>query len=183
MRSDGRPSEDICDPAWFRKEDSESAVLTDKTIEFLGSLKTSGWFAQVSYIRPHPPLVAPAPYNRMYRPEDLPDPVRPSSIEEQIAQHPFFHAYFSEPSNRSLFSGFDGRMDKLDLDRSKALRAVYCGLITELDTQIGRLIEFLKVSGQFDNTLVIVTSDHGELLGDHYMWAKRRSMIRPSMCH
>ena len=49
---------------------------------------------------------------------------------------------------------------------------MYCGLITELDAQIGRLIEFLKVSGQLDNTLVIVTSDHGELLGDHYMWGK-----------
>lgn len=172
VRSDGRPSTDICDPAWFRKEDSETAVLTDKTIEFLESFSTPGWFAHVAYIRPHPPLVAPAPYSRMYRPEDLPDPVRPSSIDEQIAQHSFFQAYFAEPSNHSLFAGFDGCMDKLDLARSKALRAVYCGLITELDTQIGRLIDFLKVSGQLDNTLVIVTSDHGELLGDHYMWGK-----------
>ena len=52
------------------------------------------------------------------------------------------------------------------------LRAVYLGLASEVDHHIGRIVTFLKESGQWEETLLIVTSDHGEALGDFHTWAK-----------
>ena len=60
----------------------------------------------------------------------------------------------------------------MSVDDTQSLRAVYLGLVSEVDAQVGRLIESLKASGQFDETLIIVTSDHGEMLGDHRLWGK-----------
>jgi len=51
-------------------------------------------------------------------------------------------------------------------------RATYYGLMTELDHHLGRLISYLKNSGQYDSTLIVFTSDHGEQLGDHYLFGK-----------
>lgn len=52
------------------------------------------------------------------------------------------------------------------------MRAAYYGLITEVDEHIGRVIAYLKETGQYDNTLIVFTCDHGEMLGDHYMLGK-----------
>ena len=52
------------------------------------------------------------------------------------------------------------------------LRATYYGLITEVDDNIGRIVAALKASGQYDNTLIMVTSDHGDTLGVHWIIGK-----------
>ena len=51
-------------------------------------------------------------------------------------------------------------------------RATYYGLITELDHHIGRLVAALKQLGAYDDTLIVFTSDHAEMLGDHWCWGK-----------
>ena len=52
------------------------------------------------------------------------------------------------------------------------MRATYYGMITQVDDQIGRLIAHLKETGEYDHTLIIFTCDHGEMLGDHWLWGK-----------
>ena len=52
------------------------------------------------------------------------------------------------------------------------MRATYYGLVNEVDYQLGRIIAYLKDTGQYDRTLIIVTSDHAEMLGEHYVWGK-----------
>ena len=163
----------LCDPALYRAADSDTAFLTDQTIAALAVREHQNWFAHVTYIRPHPPLVAPSPYNAMYPPDEVPLPDRPATIEAQRAVHPFFDAYFAEPEKPSLAIGFDLRLDCMTDDDTRALRAVYFGLATEVDAHIGRLLDYLKDSDQFDDTLIVVTSDHGEMLGDHFMWGKQ----------
>lgn len=86
--------------------------------------------------------------------------------------HPFLDAFFAEPSATSLYTGFDGRMDRMPESDARALRAVYLGLAAEVDHHIGRLTGYLKATGQYEDTLIVVTSDHGEMLGDHFMWGK-----------
>ena len=164
----------ITDPAFYAAEDSDTAFLTDQTIRELSVRTDHSWFAMVTYIRPHPPFVAPAPYNSMFSPEALPEPQQPLNVEQQKALHPFYDAFFSEPSNRELFHGFDGQMDNLSPQQSAELRAVYLGLVAELDHHIGRLFESLKQNGQYDDTLIIFTSDHGEMLGDHFPVGKEQ---------
>ena len=153
-------------PALYAAEDSDTAFLTDETLKALDVRKGEAWLAFLAYIRPHPPFVAPAPYHALIDPASLPAPVaaRPD--------HPFVDAYFSGPSAVDMYWGFDGDHAKLD-DRTVAMvRAAYLGLVAEVDRHIGRVLGWLDASGLAGETLVAITADHGEMLGDHGMWGK-----------
>ncbi|MFK7858063.1 MAG: alkaline phosphatase family protein [Granulosicoccus sp.] len=162
----------IRSPALYRAEDSDTAFLTDRTLEELSARESDAWFSMVTYIRPHPPFVAPAPYNSLYSPGDIPPPHLGKSITQSRDSHPFHDAYFSEPSNNGLYIGFNGDLTTLSAEHTAELRAVYLGLAKEVDDHIGRLIKYLRDSGQYDNTLIVVTADHGEMLGDQHLWGK-----------
>lgn len=163
----------LSDPALYRAEDSDTAYLTDATLEALEGRRGRPWFAHVTYIRPHPPLVAPAPWNRLVDPAEVPPPVAAGT------PHPFRQAWHSAPTAFSLFAGFDGDCAGLDPATVAELRAVYLGLAAEVDHHLGRLLEWLDATGQRDDTLVIVTGDHGEMLGDQGMWGKE-SVFSPA---
>ena len=159
--------DDPTDPALYSAEDSDTAFLTDMVLHDL-SVRPPGWFAHVTYIRPHPPLVAPAPYNKMYDPTQLPAPTVADGVAVQT--HPFLDAAIRYKPASSLVEGLPDLPDTAET--AAKLRAVYFGLATEVDHHIGRLISFLKDTGQYDNTLLVVTADHGEMLGDHGSWGK-----------
>lgn len=157
------------DPAFYGPEDSDTAFLTNRLIDDLRA-RPPGWFAHVTYIRPHPPLVAPAPYNRMYRPSGLPAPTLPRDAGAERGAHPF-----NAPAmdNRPMASNVQGLNHLAESPETVAtLRSIYLGLATEVDHNLGRVLEFLRDSGQYDDTLVVVTADHGEMLGDHHLWGK-----------
>jgi arylsulfatase A-like enzyme len=166
----------IRSPALYKAEDSDTAFLTDRTLEALWAKKNDPWFSMVTYIRPHPPLVAPSPFNTIVDPASLPKPIGSRTIDEMKVIHPFYKGHFSEPSNKHLYIGFDGDHENLSDQHIAELRAVYLGLAMEVDQHIGRLVEFLKQSGQYDDTLIVVTADHGEMLGDHGLWGKNSPM-------
>ncbi|MEE4187562.1 MAG: sulfatase-like hydrolase/transferase, partial [Roseobacter sp.] len=163
----------INDPALYRREDSDTAFLTDRFLDEMPAHGDTDWFAHLTYIRPHPPFVAPAPFNAMYDPRAIPLPVRRESVQAEAAVHPFFGPALE---HRSVADSVVGFPDLAPTDENtQALRAIYMGLVSEVDLHIGRVIQFLKDSDQYDNTLVIVTSDHGEMLGDHHSWGKMTS--------
>ncbi|MDA5095274.1 sulfatase-like hydrolase/transferase [Aliiroseovarius sp. KMU-50] len=166
--SGGTPK--LNDPALYRAEHSDTAFLTGRFLDTMDAYARDGWFAHLTYIRPHPPLVAPAPYNDMYDPVDLPLPTRKDTAGQDATLHPFLPPAQSATTPADFVEGFP------DLDATdgniQTLRAVYLGLATEVDHHIGRVISFLKDSGQYDDTLLIVTADHGEMLGDHHLWGK-----------
>ena len=155
------------DPALYSAEDSDTAFLTDRTLADLEE-RAPGWFATVAYVRPHPPFVAPAPYNKMYDPADIPSAL---SLGASAAPHAFVAAAREDRKISSTVVGFP---DLAPTDENiRLLRAIYFGLATEVDHHIGRLIGWLKDSGQYDQTLIVVTSDHGDLLGDYGLWGKQ----------
>ena len=162
----------LIDPALYKAEDSDTAFVTDHAIAALSARKREAWCAHVNYVRPHPPFVAPSPYNTMYAQATLPWPVAAGSIDTERALHPLIDAAFAKHKRSPLSIGFDLPWDTMSAEQAQQLRAVYLGLASEVDTQIGRLIESLKEEDQFDDTLIIVTSDHGEMLGDHRLWGK-----------
>ena len=157
------------DPAFYRAEDSDTAFLTDATIADL-TVRPKGWFAHLTYIRPHSPLVAPAPYNKMYNPASLLGPDRPCGRKDAARVHPFNGPAAEYRSIASHVEGFPDLDD--DDDTARLLRAIYLGLATEVDYHIGRVLNFLRETGQYDDTLIVVTADHGEMLGDHHIWGK-----------
>jgi arylsulfatase A-like enzyme len=158
----------ISDPALYAAEHSDTAFLTDRTLEALDIRRDRPWFAHVAYIRPHPPLVAPDPWNRLVDPARVPDPAAAPDGQP----HPFRAAWFSAPAQKGLFHGFDGNFAAMAPDTVRALRAIYLGLAAEVDHHLGRLIDWLDRTGQASRTLVVVTADHGEMLGDQGFWGK-----------
>ena len=162
-RPDG---DDITAPARYKARDSDTAFLTDRVIDELGS-RDPGWFALVTYIRPHPPFVAPEPYNRMYDPAAMPAP----RASQDADWHPFVAAARRSVSLASTVVGFP---DLKETPETVAkIRALYLGLASEVDHHVGRLVDWLKQSGQYDDTLIVLTADHGEMLGDFGLWGKR----------
>ena len=149
-------------PAAYAAEHSEAAFLTETALDWLASPDRGEdpWCAHLSYLRPHPPYLAPAPYNDMFDPADMADPVRHPTIEDEAAVHPFMAgALMIVPSPAD------------DVDQ-RQLRATYLGMIAEVDHQIGVLLDGLDALGAREETLVVLTSDHGEQLGDHWLVEK-----------
>ena len=98
---------------------------------------------------------------------------RLADVAAQRAAHPFFDAHFAESSGTNIYVGFDGRLDRMPDADARALRAIYFGLATEVAAHIGRLFDYLHTSGQYEDTLIVVTGDHGGMLGDHLCWGKQ----------
>ncbi len=159
------------DPPFYRAEHSDTAFLTDRLLSDLTERAGQDWFALATWIRPHPPLVAPAPYNRMYDPARLPLPARLASLAEEAAVHPFMAGALTSPAMQDMVRGCE--VDENSDADLQTLRAIYLGLASEVDAHFGRVIKWLKDSGQYDETLVLFMADHGEMLGEHRQWGKQ----------
>ncbi|MEB8388171.1 sulfatase-like hydrolase/transferase [Rhodobacteraceae bacterium KMM 6894] len=157
-------------PALYKAAHSDTAYLTNRFLDHMPTEEGAPWFAHLTYIRPHPPLVAPRPYNKMYKPADMPLPVVVGTMEDEREKHPFLAPMQNHLPPKKMVKGFKKvpRSDKTH----QTLRAVYLGLAAEVDAHIGRVLRYLKESGQYDNTMIIITADHGEMLGDRHTWGK-----------
>lgn len=159
-------------PTIYSAEDSDTAFLTNETLKHLNVRKDQDWFAHITYIRPHPPYSAPEPYNKIVDPIDIPSANAIGDLDAVKAQHPLNDLFFAEPRFQYMHREFDGHLDKMTEETRQSLRATFLGLAAEVDHHLGRIFDWLKETGQWDDTLIIVTSDHGEMLGDHFMWGK-----------
>ena len=159
----------IDDPAPYAAADSDTAFLTDAFLDRIRHCRGRDWFAHLTYLRPHPPLIAPAPYHRRVDPASLPLPRRLPTVAGEAALHPFFG-----PALRRPLAGLvpDGAGLVADDATVQALRAVYLGLAAEVDHHVGRVLAWLRESGEERRTLVVITADHGEMLGDRHGWGK-----------
>jgi len=172
--TNGRPDEFGLAPAHFSQEDSPVAFLTDAAIDELTKRATdpSRWLAHVTWLSPHPPLTAAAPYHRLIDPADVPLPVRPNDIDTEAARHPFLAWLLGRQSLRGYLQR-SARLEDLTERDDRHIRAAYHGMCGEVDTHVGRLMEHLRAKGQLDHTLIIFTADHGEQLGDHWLFGLR----------
>ena len=100
----------------------------------------------------------------MYHPDDVSLCVAGSSAEEEMAhQHPYFN--FLSGMNLNTGNYRSGNYPR-DEDSMRQLRATCYGLMTEIDDDIGRILALLKETGQYDHTVIVFVSDHGDQLGD-----------------
>ena len=159
-------------PARIPKEFSDSAFFTDRALTYLKGRNGKPFFLHLGYYRPHPPFVASSPYHAMYAPADMPKPVRAETVAEEAAQHPLLAYYMRNSKQGSFFQKGQGLVAAMDAGEIAQMRATYYGLISEVDECLGRVIDFLDETGQWENTLVVFTSDHGEQLGDHHLLGK-----------
>ena len=147
-------------PANIAEDDSETPYLTRRGMEFIESQGDNSWCCHLSYIKPHWPYVVPAPYHDMYGPEHFLDVVR--SNAERATTHPIFGGMMKAPVGQAFSQ---------DHVREKVLGA-YMGLIKQCDDQMGVLFDWLETTGRMEETMIVITSDHGDYLGDHWLGEK-----------
>ncbi|MBQ2513208.1 MAG: sulfatase-like hydrolase/transferase [Clostridia bacterium] len=133
--------------------------IGDRAVEFINGTGRSGepFFLFASFIHPHPPFAPPSPWNKMYRSR-----VSPAFVPED------------EDSYRDLLRN-RYTLDALAISprRRELLVQHYYACVSFVDYQIGRIVAALKERGLYENTIIVFSSDHGELLGDYRSMGKR----------
>jgi arylsulfatase A-like enzyme len=137
-------------------EHSMAAFLTDRFLDWL-KWQDRPWFAHLSHLRPHPPYAAAGAFSGLYASVRPPDPIPAGG-----ADHPLYRALQANPAMAA-----PGERSAL-----ADLQAQYFGMVSEADAQLGRVWEALIQTGAWDETFIMVTSDHGEQLGDHGLIGK-----------
>ncbi len=147
-------------PGWTEELTVDELAQT-RALEYLRdpARQATPWALNVSFIAPHFPLVAPQRFWDMYPPEEMDLPLIPSGHLENL--HPMAQRF------RTMF-GFPQYPDEV----VRRARAAYYALISYLDEKIGELLDALIETGQYENTVIIHLSDHGEMNGEHGMWRK-----------
>ena len=114
--------------------------------------RTEPWFCWVSFAGPHEPWDTPEPYGSMYRAEEMPEPIKRPRFQDHKAKG-------------ELDQRFADASDKID--NARELRASYAGKVTLIDDQVGEILQEIETRGELDRTVILFTSDHGEMNGDY----------------
>lgn len=147
-------------PARVREEHSETAYMTDRAIAFIDETGDAPWLCHLSYIKPHWPYMAPAPYHDMYGPETFLPVSRDE--RERLDPNPVYAAFMGMEVSQT-FSTQGVR---------ETVMPAYMGLVRQIDDHLGRLFRHLADTGRADETMIVFSSDHGDYLGDHWMGEK-----------
>ncbi len=150
-------------PSPLPPELNQTAYITDRAIDFMARHAQREadrpFFCHVSYVDPHDPYDPPEPYASMFDPADMP-PARPAAWMAEgcptLERTRRFHDFYKH--------------DRPDVIAK--LRALFAGSVRYIDDQIARLVGFLADRGLADNTILVFTTDHGEMLGDHGLITK-----------
>lgn len=143
------------------EEHHGSTWVADRTVEFLKEYRHRPFFCMASWIAPHLPWNAPEPFASMYPVEKV-DP--PHNWDQPRESLPPLMKWAKETSDTAFAS----------MEHLKRIRALYYGNVSLIDKGVGRILDTLDDLGLADNTLVLFTSDHGELMGDHGAFQKQK---------
>ena len=156
----------IPQPSQLPAEHHHSSWVADRAIDFLqGRDRNRPFFLWASFIKPHPPFESPVPWNKLYRAADMLPPQRPPGFEQLLS-------YWNHHQNRYKYrdKGYDEML-------VRTMKAMYYACISFIDFNLGRILAAL--GDEMENTLILFTSDHGEMLGDYGSFGKR-AMLNPA---
>jgi len=146
----------IAKPSPLGLEHYYDTYVGRRALEYLSAYdRPEPWFCWVSFAGPHEPWDAPSPYDRLHSASDMPRPI--PRMGGSDSARGLLSDLFREPAHAAPTGESE----------IAALRSNYAGNVTLIDDQIGTIIDLLKKSSVYDNTLVLFTSDHGEMNGDH----------------
>jgi choline-sulfatase len=136
----------------------ESWVAT-RAVEELNRPDPRPQFGFMSFVTPHPPIAPPVPYNRLFNPDDMPNPVLGDPAINTADDYLGWmnHAVWAEDISNA---------------QARQLRARYAGSITFIDDCIGKILDAVEARPDAANTLICFFSDHGDHMGDHGAWQK-----------
>ena len=149
-------------PTQFTPELSQTTFVRSEVVDWLERHGDRPFFVHASFIRPHPPRRNPVGYHDLYPAEAVTSFVGAATREDEAAIHPL----------GAMAMGVRGVGAPSDERERRQLRATYYGAQREVDDGLDPLFEYLLESGLAGSTLVVVTSDHGEMGGDHWLLEK-----------
>jgi choline-sulfatase len=158
-----RPNERGVVDGVFEERVPPDQKLINNTLKFLREEAPKldrPWAAYVGITKPHPRWIVLPRFREMYPPERVPLPGVPKGYFER--RHPMFQ----------VLANFKNIATPVPEERVRLARSAYFGMVTEVDELIGQLLDAVDQAGQWENTLIIYTSDHGEMLGEHGLWLK-----------
>ena len=136
----------------------------ERAVRFLENYEgEEPWLLKVSFQRPHPPFDPPQRWLEKYNSIDIPETKVGSWAEEKYGD--------KTGSLKELKNPTSGNFSEDEIDAS---RRAYYAAISFVDEQLGRVLETLEKRGELENTLIIYTADHGDMMGDQHMWRKCR---------
>ena len=165
--------------AWEIPEDLHyNAWIAERTNALMDEYAGANepFFLWASFFDPHPQYMVPEPYASMYDPESVTVPEamegefndKPPYFRKALEEHPDF-SDFAEPGGNGIHGA--GSHLRSKEHKAKNIATMY-GMMTMLDTYIGRIIDNLERHGLVENTLICFTTDHGDFWGQHGLVAK-----------
>jgi len=149
----------IARPSTMPEYLSQTNWTAAQSVEFLKEKDpVKPFFLMTSFSHPHSPYTSPQYYYDKYMQRDLPEPY--------IGDWADIHDVPIDAMDIDAWHG------KVKSSQIREARAGYYGSVEHIDHQLGRILNHLKRNKQLDDTLIIFTSDHGDMLGDHHMWRK-----------
>lgn len=148
------------------KEAHYSHWVAERAIDFIETDRGDApFFLMANFFDPHHSFGAPQEFRDLIDAEAIPTPTtRPEELDEKPAPH-------RDCSVKSYGGTAPGFQD-YSAEEIREIRAQYWAMIALIDYEVGRILDCLNATGQEDNTLVIFTSDHGEMLGNHQQLLK-----------
>lgn len=154
----------------YRAEHHSTSFVAERTLAFIreASGRPDPWLAWCSFPDPHHPMTPPGEWFHRHRPADMPLPATRNDTLEKAPAHLKLLRRIHPRDQRSWVGPCGYGSDEL---LGEAIAATY-GMIEMVDDGIGRILELLDELGQRDNTIVVFTSDHGDMMGDHGLFLK-----------
>ena len=151
----------------YPQEHHQTTWVADRSIEFLEQHPAERpFFMWTSFVQPHHPFIAPAPYDTMYDPDEMPLAPWDESVVEAWPESYRIKYAKTRGDHEAI-----GMCNLSDADWRR-IKAYYYGMVSLIDKQVGCMVEALERLGTLDNTVIVFTSDHGEMLGDHGLYTK-----------
>ncbi|MDA3959334.1 MAG: sulfatase-like hydrolase/transferase [Planctomycetota bacterium] len=148
------------------EEHHSTTWIGDRCLDDIAAWGDHGNCLMAGFIKPHHPFDPPAPWSEMYDPDalSLVPGWTDAPLARDLAEHTGFFPH-----------------DQWDEAALRRCMALYYASISQIDSQVGRIIDALKAAGRYDNTMIVFTADHGEYLGFHHLLLKNNHMYDPVM--
>ena len=158
----------------FTLTEGDSADLTDRAIDWLGGIGDDPYFLWVHYLDPHGPYRPPPELRGRFVGDEWYDPTRRVALEYEPVRG-LDPNYVLGAVPRYQRSG--------DVDLVDWYVAQYDAEIVDVDAHVGRLLDFVRERGMLDRTLVVLTADHGESLGEHDYYFEHGMLVNEGSVH
>ncbi|MFX0073606.1 MAG: sulfatase, partial [Candidatus Hermodarchaeota archaeon] len=164
---------------WKHKIPEELYTTTfvkDNTIQFLerfanGNYSQKNFLAIASFPDPHAPFTPPGKYFDMYKPEDIILPETFNNTHEKSSQFMRDHFMHTKKTEGTNDKDFPLAIELTEIEAKRVIAAMY-GMEKMIDDAVGEILNALDKLGLAENTIIIYTTDHGELGGDHRFFFK-----------